>query len=104
MTQSTSASDGGKDLADAADRVIAAAENWASAVEAIAQMRESRSGDAAPVDDALQQARIALYDAVMAWRALRRPPGFTGQRAPKARRRSKVVELLTRQSKRKPPA
>ena len=84
----------GTELADEL-AVIRAAEAWVSAIEATAEAAEKGAAIASE-KDAVRLARIALYDAVLALRATHGPADFTGVHGSKARRRSRIVELLIR--------
>ena len=95
MPQTTACNEKHEHVAKAESQVIDAAENWARAIEAMAQADEAGK-ETGSAEEALHQARIALYDAVMTWRASRRPADFTGLKKPKARRRSNIVDLLVR--------
>jgi hypothetical protein len=74
---------------------LRAAEAWANAVEAVAEA-ERQKRDVALEKEAMRIASIALYDAVLALRAARRTPDFTGVRGSTARSRYRIVDLLER--------
>ena len=75
--------------------ILRAAEAWAQAIEAMVEAEEQGEAGAA-ARDALREARIALYDAVLAERAKGRTADFTGAGGSAGKRRFKVVGLLSR--------